>query len=235
LTNFIVVIPKIPVFILKDEFFQQLEAIVANAIVAYSRGMPLAEFIEHGPMDPEEFFLKVISQSNLAFLRQVGVVAESSEIIDIELGDTEQQTALRARELAELKGQAEVRKAELAAKARITEAKGSARATLYEGAAVARVLKAKRNAAGEAGLIAALGVDRVAGFKGQVYGEGGSNLGVMATVPVSQPPAPTPPPSAPPAPPTPPAPPAPPTPPPTPPAENAGGGGRPPKRRPNVL
>ena len=216
LANFLVVVPKIPVFILKDEFFQQLEALVANAVITYCRNLPVAEFIEGGAMSPDGFFMEVISPSNLAFLTQVGVVAVSAEVIDIELGDEEQQKALRALELAELQGRAQVKTADLAAKARVIQAQGEAEAVTVVGNAEAAVLAQKVSAAGVSATVAEQIKQGMGNLKPGVVFAPGGNAGFMVSIPPANGSSSTPTPTTPPAsPPTPTAPPA------------SGGGGAP--------
>ncbi|MBI2475967.1 MAG: hypothetical protein HYV67_01880 [Candidatus Taylorbacteria bacterium] len=205
MSNFQVVMPNIPVFIYKADFFPQIESLVRSTVIDYCRKVKLADFITSSPIGPVlSFFTQIISQVNPEMISQYGVEIQSSWIVEIELGDSEEQKALKAKELAELQGQAGVTAAELAAKAVVATAEGAAKATVIgaeaaakattlKGTAEAEVLKTKVEKAGEAVVIADLHRQRVTGFTGSVLSEGGaSGTGVMVSVPAKpERPAPT--------------------------------------------
>lgn len=213
LSNFQVVMPNIPVFIYKADFFPQIESLVRSTVIDYCRRVKLADFITSSPIGPNSnFFAQIISQVNIEMLIRYGVEITSSWIVEIELGDSAEREALRATELAELQGRAGIKKAELAALALAAQgtgeanykkivAKGEAKAKTLVGNAEAGVIKAKVTKGGPAVAIASLNIERVAAFKGQVYSEGGSSnpLGIMANVSMPAKPEP---PATPPAPPT---------------------------------
>jgi len=197
LSNFQVVMPSIPVFTYKADFFPQIESLVRTIVINYCRKIKLADFIKSSPIGPDStgFFAQIVSQVNPEMIRQYGVHIESSWIVEIELGDSEEQKALRAQELAELNGRAAVRTAELGAEAVLATAQGAAKATVVKaeaeaiaitakGAAEAGVLKTKVDQAGAAVVIEDLHRLRVAEFKGSVLSEGGAtSAGVMVSLP----------------------------------------------------
>lgn len=196
LSNFQVVMPNIPVFTYKADFFPQIESLVRSTVIDYCRGVKLADFIQTSPIGPtSSFFAQIISQVNPRMITQYGVEIESSWIVEIELGDSEEQKALRAKELAQLQGQAAVTKAKLDAKAVVATAQGTAEATVIkakataeatklEGDAEAGVLKTKVEQAGEAVVIADLRRKGLEKFSGSVLNEGNASGGIMVSVPV---------------------------------------------------
>ena len=204
LSNFQVVMPNIPVFTYKADFFPQIESLVRSTIIDYCRGVKLVDFITSSPIGPSSsFFAQIISQVNPEMIRQYGVAIESSWIVEVGLGDSEEQKALRANELAKLQGQAGITTAKLGAEATVVTAEGAAKSTIIgaeatakattlKGVAEAEVLKTKVVQAGEAVVIADLHRQRVVGFQGSVLSEGGASGGVMVSVPVKEKPTPAP-------------------------------------------
>lgn len=200
---FEVVFPYPPIFIFKGKFFVPIEAAVRSKILDFAQTKKLADFIKEpkGPNSAFGHFVLTVNdeaetetktQSELALqlpeqkvgiVKQVGLRLIEGRIVTFKLDDEETATALKALELRQLEGAANIKAKELQGDAEKALAEREAEAERLRGRGRADALAAMLQAAGENVLTEQMRRDGLTGFQGEVLVIGTQGSGVNVNLP----------------------------------------------------
>lgn len=196
---FQVVIPYIPVFVLKDKLHEILESAVMGAVIDYARTIRYNDFVKTTKTGMgSDFFLKAISQVNLrteiqapstpnalrlakegdGLVEKFGVAVIDGWLEDYQQMESEAQKALEAQELNRLRGEAEITRQTKLGQAGLAKAGLDAQAITLVGNARAGVLGAQVKAAGADVVKQQLQTDGLIGTRVGTVVFGG-NAGIM--------------------------------------------------------
>lgn len=137
LCKFEVMSPVVPVFIQKANFFDLLSSYVRSAVIEYCQNMTYDTFREADKKDGGEMSKSIIHDINQIIVDEIGVCLKGVSVSNYEASDKETQAILEAGERARLKGEADMKAAELQKGVAIKTAEGQAEADRIR--AVARI------------------------------------------------------------------------------------------------